>query len=208
MRLVVGLGNPGLNYVGTRHNIGFVVARALAERWTLELRESTHGGDFATGKTHGVDVGVLLPTTFMNASGEAVLSVVNSHAVAPATDLLVIYDDLDLPFGRLRLRAGGGCGGHRGMESLAAELGCEEFARLRFGIGRPQSGQDVVEYVLAPFAEEETRALQGHVERAGDAVEAMMFGDPARAMGQFNRSDPADDSEEPSSSSSDEGGTA
>ncbi|MEE3329871.1 MAG: aminoacyl-tRNA hydrolase [Myxococcota bacterium] len=204
MRLVVGLGNPGLNYVGTRHNVGFVVARVLADRWTLELRESSHRGDFATGQTHGADVGVLLPSTFMNASGEAVLSVVNSYPVAHATELLVIYDDLDLPFGRLRLRAGGGCGGHRGMESIAAELGGEEFARLRFGIGRPQGGADVVEYVLAPFAEEEAGALRGHVERAADAVEAMMFSDPASAMGQFNRPDPADDSEDPTSSSSDD----
>jgi len=207
MRLVVGLGNPGLNYAGTRHNVGFVVARALADRWMLVLRESSHRGDFATGQARGADVGVLLPNTFMNASGTAVRSVINSYPVAPETDLLVIYDDLDLSFGRLRLRAGGRCGGHRGMESVAAELGSEEFARLRFGIGRPQAGGDVVEYVLAPFSEEEVGALPGHIERAADAVEEMMFGDPARAMEQFNRVVPTDDSEASASSPRDDDGS-
>ena len=192
MKLVVGLGNPGPEYVGTRHNAGFAVARALADRWSVALRPSEHQGDFGLARVNGRDVGLLLPATFMNASGMSVRSVVDAHDPVPPGDILVVYDDLDLPFGRLRLRPVGGSGGHRGMASIASELGSEDFPRLRFGIGRPQDGQDVIEYVLAPFSDDEARRLDAAVERAADAVEAMIFGDPARAMEEFNRSETHD----------------
>ena len=190
MKLVVGLGNPGPKYVGTRHNVGFAIARALADRWSVALRPSEHQGDFGRARVNGCDVGLLRPTTFMNTSGVSVRSVVEAHAPVLPADVLAVYDDLDLPFGRLRLRAGGGSGGHRGILSIASELGSEDFPRLRFGIGRPQNGQDVVEYVLAPFSDDEARRLDAAVGHAADAVEAMIFGDPARAMEEFNRSEP------------------
>lgn len=201
MRLVVGLGNPGPRYAGTRHNAGYCIALALAERCGLEWADSPYEGSLArgrvavaTGGASAQELAVLMPTTFMNASGKSVRRVVEALEIVPESELLVAFDDLDLPLGRLRLRAAGGCGGHRGMESIADELGTERFARLRFGIGRPPPGADVVDYVLSPFDSEEDARLPGHVERATDAIVALLERGIDAAMERYNR--PADESED------------
>lgn len=194
MKLVVGLGNPGPRYVGTRHNAGYRVVAALAQRLGLEWIDSPYQGRLARGRlarstrdAAAQDLALLMPTTFMNASGESVRSVVDALGIVPESDLVVAFDDLDLPLGRLRLRAAGGCGGHRGMESIAAELGSERFARLRFGIGRPPAGADIVDYVLAPFASGEAARLPGYIERASDALVALLEDSIDRAMERYNQ---------------------
>ena len=196
MKLVVGLGNPGPRYAVTRHNAGFRVVERLAERFGLAWVDSPYAGRLSRGRVRVAtsepapvefDLALLAPTTFMNRSGESVLAAVEGLSIAPKTELLVAFDDLDLPLGRLRLRAGGGCGGHRGMESIASELGSEVFARLRFGIGRPPPGQEVVDYVLSPFGPEEESVLPASFDRAADAIELALAAGLPRAMERFNR---------------------
>ena len=198
MKLVAGLGNPGPRYVGTRHNAGYRIALALAERLGLDWSDSPYRARLARGHvcvasaTQGAEdfeLAVLMPTTFMNASGESIRWAVEGLGIDPEHELLVAFDDLDLPFGRLRLRAAGGCGGHRGMESIASELASERFARLRFGIHRPPTGADVIDYVLSPFDDSEAAQLVELVERAVDAILAVHSEGIDLAMERFNRSD-------------------
>ena len=196
MKLVAGLGNPGPRYVGTRHNAGYRIALALAERLGLDWSASPYQGRLARGRvaeaTQGAEdfeLAVLMPTTFMNASGESIRSAVEDLGIDPESELLVAFDDLDLPFGRLRLRASGGCGGHLGMESIASELASERFSRLRFGIHRPPAGADVIDYVLSPFDDAEAVQLADLVERAVDAIVAVHTEGIDLAMERFNRLD-------------------
>ena len=156
MKLVVGLGNPGARYADTRHNVGFAVVERVAARAGVGLSGERFSGRFGLGRVAGQDVGLLLPMTFMNRSGEALAAALEAFSqLDPAADLLVVFDDLDLPFGRLRMRRFGGAGGHRGMEDLIRALGHGEFPRLRFGVGRPPAGLDPVDWVLSPFADAE-----------------------------------------------------
>ena len=170
----MGLGNPGRRYAGTRHNVGFEVAEALAERWSLPRGKQRFGALVSEGRAgpRGPRVALLLPQTYMNEAGRSVGPARGSYRVA-LERVLVIHDEIDLPFGDVRIRTGGGLAGHNGLKSVAAELGSREFARVRVGVGRPEStNPDVVAaYVLGPFREprDEVRAL---VERARDAAEA------------------------------------
>ena len=168
--LVVGLGNPGRPYEGTPHNVGYAVVERLARRHGFSRAKRAYDGRAAAGRIAGVDVLLLQPTTFMNLSGRSVAAAVRATRVAPER-LLVVHDHIDLPFGRLRLAAGGGSGGHNGLKSISGLIG-PEYARLRVGVDRPPSTDpDVVAgYVLSPFSE--TRAeVEALVERAADAVE-------------------------------------
>lgn len=195
MKLVVGLGNPGPEYAETRHNAGFRIAERLAVRHGIALaRERRFLGRFGQGAVCGVATAVLEPHTWMNLSGRAVLAAVDALPIGDLTqDLLVVYDDLDLPFGRLRIRPGGGAGGHNGLSDIQDRLRRSDFPRLRFGIGRPPPGDDPVEYVLAPFDAGERAALDTHLELAADAVEAILRDGVASAMNRFNpaRTEPA-----------------
>jgi PTH1 family peptidyl-tRNA hydrolase len=190
VKLVVGLGNPGPRYARTRHNVGFRLAERLRERWRLPEPGERHGGRFSRGRVAslgGLDVGVLEPETFMNESGAAVAAALAKLPVEdPARDLLVVLDDADLPFGRLRLRAEGGDGGHRGLADVLARLGRRDVPRLRFGIGRPALPMDTADFVLARFSPEEEQALAGHLDRAAEAVEAFLGEGAAAAMNRFN----------------------
>lgn len=196
----MGLGNPGPDYADTRHNVGFRVVEEVARRTGASLDEERHRGRFGTGwarcAEHGLDgpegepgpVGLLCPLTYMNRSGTAVAAVLEAHPeLDPRSDLLVVFDDLDLPLGRLRLRPSGGAGGHNGLADVLEVLGSRSVPRLRVGIGRPQSGHDPVEYVLAPFAADERRALPGIVARAADAVETAVAQGVGPAMTEVNR---------------------
>ena len=198
MKLVVGLGNPGPRYVRTRHNVGFRVVEALAAHVGLGWDDSPYKGRLSRGRVRvppaesgrapvDLELSLLAPTTFMNHSGESVRAAAEALAIAPMEDVVVVFDDLDLPLGRLRLRAAGGCGGHRGMESIAAELGSDAFARLRFGIGRPPAGEEVVDYVLSAFPSEDEPALCNSIERAVDALLVALSEGLPRAMERFNR---------------------
>lgn len=182
VRLVVGLGNPGRAYARTRHNIGFVVVETLARRCGASLQ----GHDSRLASAHvqlaGRPVLLLEPLLFMNLSGAVLSELDVAFAV---TDLLVVHDDLDLACGTVRVKQGGGSGGHRGVASLVAHLG-PEFIRVRVGVGRPAPGEDSAAYVLAPFAAAEEAVMSAAVERAADAVEAVVANGVAVAMNLYN----------------------
>ena len=166
--------------------------RALARRHGIALDSLRYEAQFGTGAAVGRELALLLPQTFMNDSGRAVASALAElPGVDPARGLVVVYDELDLPFGRLRLRPRGGSGGQRGMASIIEALGSEEFARLRFGIGRPgEEGGGAVDRVLAPFDEAERAALAERIDRAVDAIEHVLAHGIAVAMDRYNRPDP------------------
>jgi len=193
VKLVVGLGNPGPRYAPTRHNVGFRVVDWLATRSGIALDEERFGGRFGRGRLAGEDAGLLEPLTWMNLSGDAVVEALAELPVGPpADDLLIVVDDVDLPFGRLRLRPAGGGGGHRGLDHVLERLGTRDVPRLRFGIGRPEGDGDTRDWVLTPFSPDEERALEEHLPRAADAIEAAFSEGLAAAMNQYN-TDPASD---------------
>jgi PTH1 family peptidyl-tRNA hydrolase len=198
VKLVVGLGNPGPRYADNRHNVGFRVVAAFAERHGIEGEAHACGGCFGRGLVSAdggpaLDVGVLQPLTFMNRSGEVVAEALRCFPVDdPARDLVVVFDDVDLPFGRLRVRPSGGSAGHRGLRNLIGCLETEAFARLRFGVDRPP-GIDTADYVLQDFSEHEERELETLIPVAVDAVDAMLFEGVTPTMNRFNRQRPGED---------------
>jgi peptidyl-tRNA hydrolase, PTH1 family len=193
VKLVVGLGNPGAEYEHTRHNVGFRIVECVAARHRIALRHDRQlRARFGLGRIAGSQTALLEPQTYMNLSGRAVLAAIDAHPVDPATDLLVVYDDLDLPFGRLRLRASGGAGGHNGIGDIQQQLGRHDFARLRFGIGRPPAGEDPIAHVLAPFSADEESQLGAHLDAASDAIELTLAEGVARAMNRVNAALPAE----------------
>lgn len=188
MKLIVGLGNPGPEYAETRHNVGFRVVACLADRHGIALaRERKLAAVIGRGRVAGEEVALLEPQTFMNLSGKAVLAALDAlPALDPSSDLVVVYDDLDLPFGRLRIRPGGGAGGHNGLGDIQDRLRRNDFPRLRVGIGRPPPGVDPVDHVLAPFDAAERAALGPLLALASDAIEAILRDGVTVAMNRFN----------------------
>lgn len=182
--LVVGLGNIGPDYVGTRHNIGFMVADKLAQDAGAQF-ESCRYGDMARFRVKNKQLMVLKPSTFMNLSGVAVRYWMNKEKL-PLQNLLVIVDDIALPFGAIRLRGNGSDAGHNGLKNIASELGNQNYARLRFGIGNdfPKGGQ--IDYVLGKFLPEEADKLPERIEIAADAVRAYCLSGLSFAMTNFN----------------------
>jgi len=188
-RLVVGLGNPGREYAGHRHNVGFMVVDRLAEAVGVPLGQSKFEGRFGQGAVGKARLFLLEPETYMNVSGEAVSAAARFYKVAPE-DLLVVHDELDLPFGRLQLKRGGGTGGHNGLESIVEQLGTPDFARLRFGIGKPagpNAKERVVGHVLHDFSSAEEDALDPLLERSVDMIRAWVSLGLAEAMNRHNR---------------------
>jgi peptidyl-tRNA hydrolase, PTH1 family len=178
--LIVGLGNPGTRYAGTRHNIGFDVANALGARWDLPKAKTKYRGLLTEGRAGigGPRVAMLLPQTYMNEAGESVGPARGALKV-PLERVLVLHDEIDLPFGDIRTRVGGGLAGHNGLKSLRRGLGDPGFGRVRIGVGRPDSTDpDIVAgYVLGRFTEPKAD-VQDLVDRARDAAEALVLGDP------------------------------
>jgi len=188
-RLVVGLGNPGREYAGHRHNVGYMVLERLAAAVGIPLGQSKFQGRFGQGDVGRLRVLLLAPETYMNASGESVSAAARFFKVAPE-DLLLVHDELDLAFGRLQLKKGGGTGGHNGLESVVEQLGTTDFARLRFGIGKPQgpnAKERVVGHVLHDFSSEEKAALEPLLERSVDMARAWLTLGLAEAMNRHNR---------------------
>jgi peptidyl-tRNA hydrolase, PTH1 family len=178
--LIVGLGNPGTRYAGTRHNIGFDVANALGARWDLPKARTTFRGLLTEGRAGigGPRVAILLPQTYMNEAGESVGPARGALKV-PLERVLVLHDEIDLPFGDIRTRVGGGLAGHNGLKSLRRGLGEPGVARVRIGVGRPDSTDPdiVADYVLGRFTEPKAD-VQDLVDRARDAAEAVVLGEP------------------------------
>jgi len=184
--LVVGLGNPDREYAGTRHNAGFLVVDLLARRWNARDWLSRFHGKFTQAEPSGAGGTVLLlePQTYMNLSGKSVQGAMAFYRVAPARTL-VIHDDMDLEFGTLRLKVGGGSAGHRGLESISAAVG-PDYLRLRFGIGRPERA-DAVDHVLSRFSSAERAEMELHLEKAADMVEAALREGPQAAMNAHHK---------------------
>jgi PTH1 family peptidyl-tRNA hydrolase len=172
--LVVGLGNPGPNYARTRHNLGFMVADRLAERIGSKFKaHKRSGAEVATGRLRGRAMVLARPRCYMNESGRQVGPLAKFYSVPPG-DIIVIHDDLDLDFGRIRLKCGGGEGGHNGLRSIAAVLGSKDFHRVRVGIGRPPGRKDPVAFVLEPFTGRERGEVPAICEQAADATELLI----------------------------------
>lgn len=168
MKLIVGLGNPGREYEGTRHNCGFMVIDKLAEKLNVRVDQNKFKGLYVKFKYHGEDVILLKPQTYMNLSGESVSTLMQFFKIE-IEDLLVIYDDLDMPVGKLRLRKTGSAGGHNGIKNIIAHLNSQDFKRIRVGIDRHKY-MKVVDYVLSRFTKEETDAISQGIENAVNAV--------------------------------------
>ncbi len=188
MFLIVGLGNPGEEYTKHRHNVGFQCVVHLAARHGLRFADKQHKARIATGLIAGERVVLVKPFTFMNNSGQAVAALVRWYKIDPATQLLVIHDDLDLPFGTLRLRANGSAGGQNGVKSIIQLLGTQEFARARVGIGRPPAGWNPPDYVLGNWSREQAEKLPTIYNRVADAAETWMRDGLALAGTRFNGS--------------------
>jgi PTH1 family peptidyl-tRNA hydrolase len=180
VRLIVGLGNPGPRYAGNRHNIGFMAADAIVRRHSLgNIRERFHGLT-AEGTIGGEKVLVLAPETFMNDSGRAAQAALQFFKLAPA-DMIVIYDEIDLPLGKVRTKRGGGAGGHNGIRSIDAHIG-EDYWRVRLGIDHPGVKELVKTYVLQDFFKEERPAVQAVIDAVAEAIPLMIAGDDGRFM--------------------------
>lgn len=186
--VVVGLGNPGARYALTRHNAGYRVADLLATRIGGGFRAHRASGGRAEvleGRLAGLPVVLAKPLSYMNESGGPVNQVLRFYKTAPA-QLVVVHDELDLPFGDLRMKLGGGDGGHNGLRSISTALGTRDYLRVRLGIGRPPGRQDPADYVLREFSVAERRDLDYHVDRCADAVEALLAQGLAEAQNAYN----------------------
>jgi PTH1 family peptidyl-tRNA hydrolase len=189
MKLICGLGNPGREYERHRHNIGFMVIEALLPRAKAELNQEKFQARVGQGTLGGERILFVEPQTYMNLSGRSLAEAARFYKVA-VEDILVIHDELDLPFGRLQLKAGGGTGGHNGLKSSVQSLGADGFIRLRFGIGKPEgpnAKERVAGYVLSNFDDGERRQLEEHIGRAVDMAETWVREGLATAMNRFNR---------------------
>lgn len=185
MKLIIGLGNPGKQYEHTRHNIGFDVIEALATKWSAPLEQTKFKGMYAMAHRPGGKVMLLKPLTYMNLSGECVGPLMDYFDV-DIEDIVVIYDDLDLEVGKLRLRQKGSAGGHNGIKSLIQHLGTQEFNRIRVGVSRPPKGIKVADYVLAKFSKEDEPIIQEAIHKSVEAVEMFLSKKFIEVMNEFN----------------------
>ncbi len=185
MKLIVGLGNPGKQYHHTRHNVGFDVLDKCVESFQLEFNKQKFKGIYAESMIHNEKVIFLKPLTYMNLSGESVRPFMDYFKIDLA-DLVVVYDDLDIPPGKIRLRQKGSAGGHNGIKSLIAHLGTQEFNRIRVGVGRPLNGEAVVHYVLNGYSKEELVPMEQAVNKTVEALEASIQKPFIKVMNEFN----------------------
>ena len=185
MYIIVGLGNPGEKYVHTRHNVGFEVIDILADRIGIHVDEKKHKGLCGRGVLEGQKVVLVKPQTFMNLSGESVRAVADFYKVA-ADEIIVVYDDISLEPGRLRVRGKGSAGGHDGIKNIIAHLGTQEFPRVKVGIGEKPKGMDLADYVLSHFGRGEWEQMEEAFKEAADAVAVMISQGTEAAMNRFN----------------------
>lgn len=186
MKCIIGLGNPGRKYKKTRHNIGFMVIEELLRRHRLKLDHNKFNGKYALEYVNEERVVLLQPQTFMNLSGESIKPLIEFYKI-DIKDILIVYDDLDLPTGKIRLREKGGHGGHNGIRSTIDHLGTKEFKRLRIGVGRPVGHIPVVDHVLGSFAKVEQSEADLSIQKSADACEAWLGNSFIDVMNEFNQ---------------------
>jgi len=185
VRLVVGLGNPGADYANTRHNAGFIVVDEVAAAWSISIHQKKFNVELGRGRVNGIDAILVKPQAYMNRSGLPVRQVADYFRI-PYQDMLVIHDDIDLEFGRLKIKAKGGHGGHNGVRSLIDALGEDAFVRLRVGVGRSGAEGNVVNHVLGTFNRQEKVSLAKVVQRSREAVETILCKGAKEGMNRFN----------------------
>jgi PTH1 family peptidyl-tRNA hydrolase len=186
MLIYVALGNPGVEYELSRHNFGWLVADEIEDRVRILSKKQTESYRLLLCRYGGQDLAVCKPQTYMNRSGLAVANLLRERG-CEIEDLIVLHDDLDIPFGQIRLKFGGGHGGHKGLISILRELGRDDFLRMRLGIGTDPHPPDGSEYVLGPFPEEETEALERVIANAADAALELLHSDYKQVMNRINR---------------------
>lgn len=185
MKVIIGLGNPGKKYEDTRHNAGFMAIDKISEKWAIPVQQNKFRAHVGEGRLNGEKVLLVKPQTYMNLSGESVAEILKFYKLVP-DELVVIYDDLDLPTGQLRLREKGSAGGHNGIKSMIQHLGTQDFKRIKVGIGRPEPGRSVSDYVLQSFPAAERALIDEAVSLAAEAA-AMWTAEPfPKVMNHFN----------------------
>ena len=187
MYIIVGLGNPGKQYERTRHNVGFDTIDVLAERYRISVDAKKYKALYGKGMIEGNKVILAKPQTYMNLSGESVRELIDFYKIDEAEELIVIYDDISLEPGQLRLRAKGSAGGHNGIKNIIAHLGGQEFKRIKVGVGEKPKGYDLADYVLSRFSKEERQRVDASLERAADAAVKIITDDMASAMNEYNK---------------------
>ncbi len=186
MYIIAGLGNPTFQYARTRHNIGFETIDELADKFRINMNTNKHKAVCGKGMIGGEKVLLLQPQTYMNNSGESIRDAVDFYKIDPKSELIVVYDDISLAVGQLRLRAKGSAGGHNGIKSIIAHLGTEEFCRIKIGVGDKPAGWDLADYVLGRFDDLDRKLADEGIERAAEAVECMILEGIQAAMNQYN----------------------
>lgn len=186
MIIIVGLGNPGREYVGTRHNVGFLVLEKLAAKENISILEKKHKAIIGKGMVAGQKCVLAKPQTFMNLSGECVRQLMDFYKVDETTELIVISDDVSLDVGQIRIRKKGSAGGHNGLKNIIAHLGHDSFIRVKMGVGEKPPGWDLVDYVLGRFSAKDREAMEEAADRAADAIRMIISEGPDAAMNRFN----------------------
>ncbi len=185
MKLIVGLGNPGSKYVGTRHNIGFRALDLISSRWEIKIAEKRPKAILGVGSHLNQEVVLIKPRTFMNNSGEAIRYLTDRFGTNPS-EILVIYDEMALPVGKIRLRANGSDAGHNGIKSIISALGTDQFPRLRLGIGRPEQNLDQISHVIGKFSDSESPLIAKTVATVVDLLDTILLEGLDMAMNSFN----------------------
>ena len=187
MFIIVGLGNPGREYAHTRHNVGFDTIDVLADKYHIDVDTKKHKALIGKGFIEGQKVILVKPQTYMNLSGESVREVLDYYKVDETSELIVIYDDISLNPGQLRIRLKGSAGGHNGIKNIIQHLGGSEFLRIKVGVGEKPKGYDLADYVLGHFSKEEESEMESSKKRAAEAAAMMVSGDVEKAMNEYNR---------------------
>lgn len=187
MFIIAGLGNPDEKYQGTRHNVGFDVVDRLAEKYQIAVDTKKHRALIGKGVIEGQKVLLVKPQTYMNLSGESIRSLVEYYKIDPEEELLVIYDDISLEVGQLRIRRKGSAGGHNGIKNIIAQLGTDTFQRIKVGVGEKPKGYDLAAYVLGHFHGEDLELMEEGYEKAISATEEILKGEIDAAMNEYNR---------------------
>lgn len=186
MYIIAGLGNPGSKYEKTRHNVGFQVIDRLAAKYHIDMNMKKHKAICGTGAIEGIKVMLVKPQTYMNLSGESIREAAEFYKLDPEEELLVIYDDISLPPGQLRIRKKGSAGGHNGIKNIIQHLGTQVFPRIKVGVGEKPEGYDLADYVLGHFSKEDEKEVLNAYDRAVEAAAEILTEGPDRAMNDFN----------------------